>query len=129
MSREYDFIKECGLFFVLTMNDGVPAGRPFGAIMEQGKSLYFSTANTKDVYAQLKKNPKIQIIAMKPGTRDWIRINGRVEECEKFEEKQTMLEVCPNLNQRFDSAFCPQFALFKMDDVKAEFHIDGGKMA
>lgn len=30
MSKAYDFLKECGAFFVLTVNGDCPAGRPFG---------------------------------------------------------------------------------------------------
>ena len=32
MSKAYDFLKECGAFFVLTVNGDCPAGRPFGAV-------------------------------------------------------------------------------------------------
>ena len=39
----YDFLKECGSFFVLTINSDYPAGRPFGAVMEIGEDLYLST--------------------------------------------------------------------------------------
>ena len=43
MSKAYDFLKECGSFFVLTINGDYPAGRPFGAVMEVGEDLYLST--------------------------------------------------------------------------------------
>lgn len=32
MSKAYEFLKECGSFFVLTINNDFPAGRPFGAV-------------------------------------------------------------------------------------------------
>ena len=70
MSQTYDFIKECGIFFVLTQNNDFPAGRPFGAIMEYNNFLYISTADTKEVYKQLSEHNKMQIIALKSGTRD-----------------------------------------------------------
>ena len=34
MSKAYEFLKECGSFFVLSINGDYPAGRPFGAVME-----------------------------------------------------------------------------------------------
>lgn len=34
MSKVYDFLQECGCFYVLTLNGDFPAGRPFGAVME-----------------------------------------------------------------------------------------------
>ena len=36
MSKAYEFLKECGAFFVLSINGDYPAGRPFGAVMEVG---------------------------------------------------------------------------------------------
>lgn len=39
MSKEYEFLKQCGYFYVLTINDKFPAGRPFGAVMEYEKSF------------------------------------------------------------------------------------------
>ena len=35
--------------------------------MEHNDNLYISTADTKNVYGQMKKHPKIQIIALKKG--------------------------------------------------------------
>lgn len=43
MSKAYDFLKECGSFFVLSINGEYPAGRPFGAVMEVGEDLFLST--------------------------------------------------------------------------------------
>ena len=42
MSKAYEFLKECGAFFVLSINGDYPAGRPFGAVMEVGDDLYLS---------------------------------------------------------------------------------------
>ena len=35
-----DFIKNCGVFYVLTVHGNAPAGRPFGAIMEHEGKLF-----------------------------------------------------------------------------------------
>lgn len=40
MSKAYEFLKECGSFFVLSINVEYPAGRPFGAVMEAGGGIY-----------------------------------------------------------------------------------------
>lgn len=114
MSRIYEFIRECGVFFVLTMNGDFPAGRPFGAIMESGEDLYISTANTKDVYRQMKACPQIQILALKAGTRDWMRVNCIAEECSDAAMKARMLRECPVLTKHFPDADAPAFALFRL---------------
>lgn len=50
MSKISEFLRECGVFYVLTINGDFPAGRPFGAIMEYENDLYISTGDMKDVY-------------------------------------------------------------------------------
>lgn len=69
MSRAYDFLKECGYFYVLTMNEDFPAGRPFGAVMECNNYLYISTNNRNQVHKQLRANGNIQILSKRDGTK------------------------------------------------------------
>ena len=125
MSATYDFLKECGVFFVLTTDEQQPMGRPFGAIMEYKNSLFFSTATMKEVYKQLKTNPKVQIVAIKAGTRDWIRVNGVAVECNELDLKQQMLDRCPALKNRFPSADCQYYALFEITQKQALLNTDG----
>ena len=112
--KAIDFIKECGSFFVLTVNDNGPAGRPFGAIMEHNDNLYISTADTKNVYVQMKKHSKIQIIALKNGTRSWIRLSGEADECLDVGIKHQMLMECPVLTSHFPTADTPHYSVFKI---------------
>ena len=122
MSQIYNFIKECGTFFVLTLNDDFPAGRPFGAIMEYNNSLYISTSDTKSVYKQLAKHNKVQIVALKNGTRDWVRVSGIATECVDPTIKQKMLNECPVLTKHFSSANAPHYSLFQIDITNSEFY-------
>jgi len=117
MSKTYEFLKECGTFYLTTVNENRPTARPFGAVMEFEGDLYFSTANYKDVYSQLKENQSIQIVALKAGTRDWIRIDGKAIEEHDLNTKQEMLNACPVLTRRFDSSSCESFALFKVVEM------------
>lgn len=126
MSTTFDFLKECGVFFATTINGNAPAARPFGAVMEYNGELHFSTANTKDVYIQLTKNPQIQIVALKAGTREWIRISGKAHEVLDLDVKQAMLDACPVLLKRFESKESSNFALFKIVDVTSFLFTDNG---
>lgn len=125
MSKSYEFLKSCGVFYVLTINEGCPAGRPFGAVMEYKDRLYFSTASGKDVYRQLTEHPNIQLLALKAGTRDWIRINGKALETKDLEIKQKMLEECPALTKRFSSPACEGYAVFRIEEKEAYLNTDG----
>lgn len=114
MSEAYQFLKECGSFFVLTMNGDYPAGRPFGAVMEVGDDLYLSTNDLNQAHTQMRAHSQIQIVAKKPTTREWIRITGIAEESSSMELKQRMLEECPVLQKRFGEVGMEHFLLFRV---------------
>lgn len=116
------FLKECEAFFVLSMNGDFPSGRPFGAVMEYDGDLYISTDNRKNVYNQLKNHPQMQIVALKQGSRDWIRINGIASECIDFIIKKKMLMECPNLKKHYNAENDIHFALFQIKIVDVNFY-------
>ena len=120
MSKVYEFLKECGSFFVLTINDNYPAGRPFGAVMEVGEDLYLATNDMNQVHKQMQKHKQIQIVAKKQESREWIRITGLCEECNDIELKQRMLKECPILQERFNSVGIQHFLMFKMEVENVE---------
>lgn len=120
MSKAYDFLKECGSFFVLSINGEYPAGRPFGAVMEVGENLYLSTNDMNEAHKQIRANEHIQIIAKKANSREWIRITGIAEECDDMELKNKMLEECPVLQQRFGAVGMEHFIMFKVNVENVE---------
>lgn len=122
MSKAYEFLKECGSFFVLTINNDFPAGRPFGAVMEYNNKLYISTNNGNQAHKQLRENGNIQIVSKKEGTREWIRITGKVAECNDIQMKQKMLDECPVLAKHFSSAEAENYLLFQVEVLEVEFH-------
>lgn len=65
MSAAYEFLKECGCFYVLTINGDFPAGRPFGAVMKYNGKLFISTNDGNNAHKQLRNNGNIQIVAKK----------------------------------------------------------------
>ena len=114
MSKAYEFLKECGPFFVLTINGDYPAGRPFGAVMEVGENLYLATNDMNQAHKQMRENSHIQIVASKSNSREWIRITGISEECDSLEMKAKMLDECPILHKHYDSADAEHFLMFKV---------------
>lgn len=122
MSQIGDFLKECGFFYVLTVNGEFPAGRPFGAVLEYNDTLYISTGDMKSVYNQLKKHPQMQIIALKSGTHDWMRISGIATECMDMFIKKKMWDGCPALKRHFASPEEPHYVVFKIDVVEFNCH-------
>lgn len=114
MSKAYEFLKECGVFFVLTMNGDYPAGRPFGAVMEVGEDLYLATNDMNQAHEQMRENEHIQIVAKKAASREWIRITGIASECDDKELRQKMYEETPILQKHYESADAEHFLMFKV---------------
>lgn len=122
MSKVYEFLKECGYFYVLTINEDFPAGRPFGAVMEYNNKLYISTNNENQAHKQLRKNSNIQILSKKDGTREWLRVTGNAVECDDLKLKQIMLDECPVLLNHFSSVHDERYLLFEVNVLKVDFH-------
>ena len=122
MSGTLDFIRECGAFFVLSINDCFPAGRPFGAIMEHEGDLFISTNTSNRVHRQLRENGNMQIVAMKAGSRCWVRVTGQAAECHDVAMKARMMEECPGLSAHFSSPEDAHFVLFRIKVLGTEFN-------
>ena len=114
MSKAYEFLKECGIFYVLTLNGDYPAGRPFGAVMEVGEDLYLATNDFNQAHKQLRANGHIQIIAKKPDSRAWIRITGTAEECDDPALKEKMYAETPILQNHHSSSKAEHIFMFRV---------------
>ena len=49
MGETYEFLKECGIFYLATDEDGQPRVRPFGAVDIFEDKLYIQTGRVKPV--------------------------------------------------------------------------------
>ena len=99
MEQIYNFIKECGTYYLATVEGDQPRVRPFGTIdLFEGK-LYIQTGKVKDVSKQMAANPKIEICGFKDGK--WIRIEATAVNDDRIEAKEHMLDAYPNLKDRY----------------------------
>ncbi|HBF37848.1 MAG TPA: NimC/NimA family protein [Firmicutes bacterium] len=60
---------------------------------------YICTNNQKKVFAQIRKNPKVEISAM-VGDK-WIRLTGKLVVDPRPEARKAMLEATPSLNKMY----------------------------
>ena len=101
MQEVYDFLKECGVYYLATVEGDQPRVRPFGTIdLFEGK-LYIQTGKIKDVSKQLQANPKAEICAFADGT--WLRVAGRLIRDDRVEAKAHMLDAYPNLKNMYSA--------------------------
>jgi len=95
MEEVYEFLKQCGTYYLATMDGDQPRVRPFGTVdIFEGK-LYIQTGKIKAVSKQLQANPKAEICACAGGK--WLRVTGKLIRDDRYEAKKHMLDQYPEL--------------------------------
>ncbi len=89
MKQVLDFLNECGVYYLATVEGDQPRVRPFGAACIFDDKLYLVTNNTKLVYKQLMANPKVEVCGMAGGK--WIRLSGELVRDDRREARVAML--------------------------------------
>ena len=100
MKEVQEFLKECGVYYLATVEDNKPKVRPFGTIEIFEDKLYIQTGKKKDVYKQILANPNVEISAFKDGK--WIRLNGTLVPDDRIEAKKDMLDKNPSLRNMYN---------------------------
>ena len=100
MQEVYEFIKECGTYYLATVDGDQARVRPFGTIHIFEDKLYIQTGKVKPVSKQIGANPKVEISAFKDGV--WIRLEGELVEDDRVEAKKSMLDAYPELRGMYD---------------------------
>ena len=101
MREVYEFLKNCGTYYLATVEGDQPRVRPFGTIDLFEDRLYIQTGKVKDVSKQMNANPKIEICGMFEGK--WIRIEALAVSDDRPEAKQHMLDAYPFLKDRYSA--------------------------
>ena len=99
MQEVLDFLKDCGVFYLATVEGDQPRVRPFGALAVFEGKLYTQTGKVKSVSKQLAANPKAEICAFKDGK--WIRIETTLVDDPRLEAQEAMLEQNPGLKNMY----------------------------
>ena len=100
MKEVQEFLKECGVYYLATVEGDQARVRPFGTAEIFEDHLYIQTGKKKDVFKQIENNPKVEICAFKDGK--WIRIAGELVADDRVEAKKDMLDKNPNLRGMYN---------------------------
>ena len=65
MNKIVEALKATKVFYVATIDGDQPRVRPFSSVTDIDGKLYICTNNTKKVFDQMMKNPKVEICGMK----------------------------------------------------------------
>ena len=101
MKEAYEFLKECGTFYLATVEKDQPRVRPFGVVNIFEGKLYIQTGKVKKVSHQMQENPKVEICAFKDGK--WLRLEGTVVRDDRIEAKRSMLDANPSLKTMYSA--------------------------
>lgn len=115
MKDVQNFLKDCGVYYLATVEGDQPRVRPFGTAEIFEDHLYIETGKKKDVFKQIEKNNKVEICGFKDG--EWIRVSGKLVLDDRVEAKKDMLDKNPELRNMYD----------ENDDNTAVLYFESGK--
>jgi uncharacterized pyridoxamine 5'-phosphate oxidase family protein len=121
LQKTLTFLQECKTFYLATVDGDKPRVRPFGLALEHEGKLWFGTANTKEVYRQLKTNPRVEISATSP-SMEWIRLSGQAVFDSNHDVKCKAFELLPMLGNIYQGVDDPVFEVFYLADAEVIFH-------
>lgn len=127
MEEVYTFIKESApTYFLATVENGEPRVRPFGTVDIFDGKLYIQTGKNKNVYQQIKANPKVEICAC--AGPQWVRVSGELVEDDSVEARKHMLDNYPSLRAMYDEND-DNTVVFYFENAQATFEslADGSK--
>ena len=119
MKETCEFLKECGTFYLATVEKDQPRVRPFGVVNIFEDKLYIQTGKVKKVSHQMQENPKVEICAFKDGK--WLRLEGKVVRDDRIEAKRSMLDANPSLKSMY-SAEDDNTEVLYFEHAKATFY-------
>ncbi len=120
MEEVQAYLKECGAFFIATVDGDQPRVRPFGVSEIIDGKLYLCTGKVKDVYKQIAKNGKVEICALKASGSEWMRLYGTLVNDETLSVKETFLDRNPHLKSMY-KADDDNMATLYITDATARF--------
>lgn len=123
MSRAYDFLKECGFYYLLTIDGDYPSGRPISQILEKDGVMYFGTRAGKAMHHQLTQNPNVGLLGFNKGR--WLRLYAKAVETNDMAIREQYLNRIPQEIERFGNAENPALVVYELQLVKAAIHSPG----
>ncbi|MBQ7477505.1 MAG: pyridoxamine 5'-phosphate oxidase family protein [Selenomonadaceae bacterium] len=111
----------CGIFSTVR-EDGMPEARGWQFQYAEDDRYYFATANTKEVFAQLKAHPKAAFTVMEPLGKYTLRLTGDVGFVKDEEQKKAAWErMAAPVKGKYKSWDNPVFEIIYLENVEMKF--------
>lgn len=120
MEKIINFLQENRSGVLATSQNNKPHARPQHVHLIKDGKFYFTTANAKKAYAQLKENPYIEFVVT---TEDFtiVRISGEIKFTNDIEEKQMVIDNAPLVKKGYKTADNPLLEVFYLEHGEASF--------
>lgn len=99
----FQLMTENSVFHLATMDGDQPRVRGMLLFRADEKGIIFHTASTKEVYEQIKKNPKVELCFQGKGTQ--VRVSGRLE---VVDDEELRKEIFNHPSRKFLQAWKAQ---------------------
>lgn len=94
------FLDDAKTFCFLTTDGDQPKGRPFGFHLLDGNKIYFGCGTFKNVFSQLTKNPKVEVMAYTD--QEFMRYDGTVKIVKDEKLLDKVRSVMPQIMNLYD---------------------------
>ncbi len=125
MNEVCEFLKQCGEYYIATVEGDQPRVRPFGTAAIFENKLYIQTGKRKNVAKQMMENPKIEICAYDKAKGEWLRIEATVVPDERIEAKQFMLDEYPSLKSMYSATDDNTLVLYLINATATFYSFSG----
>jgi uncharacterized pyridoxamine 5'-phosphate oxidase family protein len=119
MKEVQEFLKECGVYYLATVDGSKPKVRPFGTAEIFENKVYIQTGKKKDVFKQIIENNNVELSCFKDGK--WLRVAGNLILDDRVEAKKYMLDQNPNLRSMYNE-FDDNTAVLYFSNATATFY-------
>lgn len=114
MQKVIDFLSAHTTVFLATSEDGAARVRPFQFQFAENGRLWFCTARSKQTFAQLQADPRLEFSCMSPKMIT-LRVKGVANLDDNMQIKQRIIENNGLVRSIYGSAENPDFTVFSVD--------------
>ena len=114
MQKVIDFLSANTTVFLATSDSGAARVRPFQFQFAENGRLWFCTARSKETFAQLQSDPRLELDCMSP-KMETLRVKGQANLDDDMAIKRRIIENNGLVRSIYGSAENPDFTVFSVD--------------
>lgn len=114
MQKVIEFLSANTTVFIATSDAGAPRVRPFQFQFAENGRLWFCTARSKQIFAQLQADCRLELSCVSPQMVT-LRLKGTANLDDNMQVKQRIIENNGLVRSIYGSAENPDFTVFSVD--------------